>query len=272
MSLNLSVSLVIYKSDLKLLQKTVSSLNQAVLLAKQQKKHLGCLLIIVNNCRQDNNHFSQALHMALRMHWEGEFKIHESEKNLGYGIGHNQAINHYCKDFHLVINPDVTVDEMAVINAIDYMQNNPQVGMLTPSSQQANGKKEYLCKSYPTVFVLLLRGFAPQKIKILFDKQLLAYELSELPEEINTDIKITSGCFMFFKGEALKSINGFSDKYFLYFEDFDLCIRLEQHWKIAYVPKVKIIHYGGRAGKKGVLHIWLFICSAWQFFNEHGWK
>jgi len=263
MSLNLSVSLVIYRSDLKLLQQTLSSLNQAVVFAKQQKKIAECFLTIVNNCTQDK--CSQSLNTVFCTYWDGEFKLYEPGHNLGYGVGHNLAINHCCKDFHLVINPDVTVDKRAVINAIDCIENNPQVGMLTPLSQKANGQKEYLCKSYPSVFVLFLRGFAPSKIKILLNKQLLAYELTELPEKISTEINITSGCFMFFKGEALKSINGFSDKFFLYFEDFDLSIRLKKHWKIAYVPDVKITHYGGRAAKKGVLHIKLFIYSAWQF-------
>ena len=270
MDVKLSISLVIYKSDHKILQETISSLNQAVLLAKKQKKLEECVLTVVNNHIDKSE--TQFLKMLFEEGWHGKVDFCKPKKNIGYGAGHNLAINHRCEALHLVINPDVIVDNQAISKAIEYLENTPQVGLLTPSSQKANGQKEYLCKKYPSVLVLLLRGFAPKSIKTIFETQISGYELRELPEKENTNIEIASGCFMFFRGEVLQKTNGFSDKFFLYFEDFDLSIRVKQQWSIAYVPQVKIIHYGGNAADKGIKHIMSFVRSAACFYNQHGWK
>ncbi len=267
---NLSISLVVYQSDLKLLQATLTSLGQAVLYAQQENQLADCFLTLVDN--DVDTHNNPDLRKIIQQNWDGEFELFKPEQNLGYGLGHNLAIQNQCESLHLVINPDVTVDKRAIINAIDYLQNNSDVGLLTPCSHQSNGKKEYLCKSYPTVFVLLLRGFAPEIIKSLFHKQLSTYELRALPEKTNKDIALTGGCFMFFRGAALEGVEGFSSQFFLYFEDFDLSLRLKQSWKIVYAPHVKIIHHGGYAAKKGLKHVTFFLHSAWVFFNRHGWK
>jgi GT2 family glycosyltransferase len=84
------------------------------------------------------------------------------------------------------------------------------------------------------------------------------------------DIEIASGCFMFFRKQALVFVKGFDQKYFLYFEDFDLCLRLRKQWKIAYLPNVKISHFGGNASRKGWRHTVFFIESALFFFKNHG--
>jgi GT2 family glycosyltransferase len=58
----------------------------------------------------------------------------------------------------------------------------------------------------------------------------------------------------------------------MYFEDFDLSLRLGRIADIAYVPQVHITHSGGGAAKKGWTHRRLFMRSALTFFRDHGWK
>jgi GT2 family glycosyltransferase len=78
---------------------------------------------------------------------------------------------------------------------------------------------------------------------------------------------------MFLRREAFDEIGGFSARFFLYFEDFDLSIRIrEAGWDIAYVPTAVITHHGGSASRKGLRHIFMFTSSAISFFNRHGWK
>ena len=77
---------------------------------------------------------------------------------------------------------------------------------------------------------------------------------------------------MFCKTAILQQVGGFMDRYFLYFEDYDLSMRLHELGEIAYTPDVRIVHYGGNAAKKGIQHIFLFVRSAITFFNQHGWK
>lgn len=77
---------------------------------------------------------------------------------------------------------------------------------------------------------------------------------------------------MLCKREVLSEVGGFDDRYFLYFEDFDLSLRLGKQGRLAYVPAMKIIHAGGNTASKGLRHILLFMRSAMRFFNQWGWR
>jgi GT2 family glycosyltransferase len=70
---------------------------------------------------------------------------------------------------------------------------------------------------------------------------------------------------------VLDAVEGFDPRYFLYFEDFDLSLRLSKVAPIAYVPAVRIVHHGGHAAAKGFAHIRWFATSARRFFSMHGW-
>ncbi|MCU7878572.1 MAG: glycosyltransferase family 2 protein, partial [Candidatus Thiodiazotropha sp. (ex Lucinoma borealis)] len=83
---------------------------------------------------------------------------------------------------------------------------------------------------------------------------------------------MASGCFMFVRHSVLDKVKGFSPDFFVYFEDFDLSIRIGKHSNIAYVPEVRIVHGGGNASKKGLKHIIMFAKSAFVFYRKHGWR
>jgi GT2 family glycosyltransferase len=89
---------------------------------------------------------------------------------------------------------------------------------------------------------------------------------------VQLDIPLASGCFMFFRRPVLGRLGGFSERFFLYFEDYDLSMRTHRYGDIVYVPAVRIVHFGGNTARKGIRHIILFIRSAVTFFNLYGWK
>jgi hypothetical protein len=71
---------------------------------------------------------------------------------------------------------------------------------------------------------------------------------------------------------ALEQVGGFHPDYFLYFEDFDLSLRLATVTRLAYAPQVRIVHLGGHTARKGWRHIGLFLWAAVRFFRRHGWR
>jgi GT2 family glycosyltransferase len=200
-------------------------------------------------------------------------KLLGNHGNIGYGAGHNLAINSVKSDFHLVLNPDVLLEKDALLHACEFMVSYPEVGLLTPSARDRQGHSQYLCKRYPTLLDLLLRGFAPGFLKQFFQKRLHDYELRDkVGNAVMWDVPIVSGCFMLFRQSALRRLGGFSPSYFLYFEDFDISLRAAKIARTVYVPSVRITHYGGHAARKGWRHIALFSRSALAFFKNHGWK
>jgi GT2 family glycosyltransferase len=58
----------------------------------------------------------------------------------------------------------------------------------------------------------------------------------------------------------------------MYFEDYDLSLRIGKEATVAYEPKARIVHHGGDAARKGLRHVQWFVASAWRFFSRHGWK
>jgi len=97
--------------------------------------------------------------------------------------------------------------------------------------------------------------------------------MRELPiNKPSVGIPLISGCFILCRASALTKVSGFDSSYFLYFEDFDLSLRLRTIGELAFLPSVKITHEGGFAARKGIYHILIFARSAFRFFNKFGWK
>ena len=202
-----------------------------------------------------------------------ELKLLQGQGNVGYGSAHNLAISKLNSHFHLLLNPDVVLEKETLMIGIHFLLENPKVVLASPHAIDGKGDKQYLCKRYPSVFTFLIRGVFPKFLKKIFISHLSNYEMHDLSErEPSVDIPITSGCFMLLRTKSLTEIGGFDERYFLYFEDFDLSLRLGKKGKLAYLPSMRIQHGGGNAGSKGLNHFKMFARSGIRFFNTYGWR
>lgn len=271
---SLSVSIVVFRTDIKVLTSALHSLLEAVSLARSAGELEKVRLDLINNAEPD-----PALQLLVeRLCQESgsramDLRLLEGHGNIGYGRGHNLSILTATSDYHLILNPDVTLSPVCLQEGLCYFQDNPAVAALSPAVSDGDGHKQYVCKRYPSVFDFLLRGFAPQGIKRVFNKRLAHYEMRELSElEPSTGIPIISGCFMLFRTAVLRSVGGFDARYFLYFEDFDLSLRVHEKGTLAYLPTMHITHLGGDSASKGLRHIAMFVRSGVLFYNTHGWR
>ena len=82
-------------------------------------------------------------------------------------------------DYQLVLNPDVELASDALVNAVRWLDAHPDVGAVAPAVTRPDGTPEYLCKRYPAVFDLFLRGFAPRFVRRLFRRRLDRYEMRD---------------------------------------------------------------------------------------------
>jgi GT2 family glycosyltransferase len=193
--------------------------------------------------------------------------------NIGYGRANNLVLASLDSDFHLVMNPDVELDPDALVAAIHAMQADPSIGLLAPDVCGAGGERQYLCKRYPSVWVLFLRGFAPAMLRRAFWRSLERYEMRDvLGSQPCSPVPLASGCFMVVRAAIFRRLGGFDPRFFMYFEDYDLSLRIGREAKVAFVPAARIVHHGGEAARKGPRHVSWFLRSAWRFFATHGWK
>ena len=263
----LTISLVVYKPLLEQLSETLRSL--ALSLSHVNISHH---VYIIDNTPENEVSAVSENYIYGFFNPDVATYIHKKH-NVGFGKAHNCTLG-LNSTFHLVLNPDLTMDKYAIEKSVEYLLNNKNCGLLTPHVTWSDGKVQRLCKKYPSVFILLLRGFAPKSIRKLFKAKLDEYEMvNEIDDHsIYINPPMVSGCFMFFRNEIWNKCGGFDERYFLYFEDFDLSIRVKEFCDIAYVPQVKIIHHGGFAARKGIKHIMLFFKSMVLFFNIHHWR
>lgn len=272
MPASLSIAIVTHAPELRLLARTLASLAEAIALAQRHSSLGEARLTLVDNgpdgLEAQLRHLAEAaLARAPGAAWE----VVSGHGNVGFGRGHNLAIAKSSSDFHLVLNPDVEMAPEALDAALRYLAAHSEVGALTPSVHGSNGEREYLVKAFPTPGVLLIRGFVPRFLRTLFRDSLDAYELRHLDwESVQAPVTIASGCFLLCRRAALQAVKGFDPGYFLYFEDFDLTLRLSKVTTMAYCPQVRIVHHGGRAAAKGIRHIAWFVKSARRFFAAHG--
>jgi GT2 family glycosyltransferase len=279
-TLSLSIAIVCYHSDEQDLRRLIESLIDSIEALTKNQFIQPIPIYLIDNSEAGDLELALFDDLATKaMELEPAVQLHliQGQGNIGYGRAHNLVLKDLESDFHLMLNPDVVLDEQCLVEGLAYFAKNPGTAMASPIAQYNNGDPQYLCKRYPCVFTLLIRGFLPAKARSLFSRRVAHYEMHELysansKDQTRVDIPIASGCFMFCRTEALKTINGFNERYFLYFEDFDLSLRIAKQGNIAFLPSMRIIHGGGNAAKKGLKHIGLFVRSGLRFFNSHGWR
>ena len=115
-AVRLIVSIVTYRSDPVLFLGTLGSLASSIAYAKTRLPLLSCELFIVENEYVEQSNLKQAesfLRTAIEYSFD-EVVMKTVGNNLGYGRGHNIALEESDSDYHLVLNPDVSIEIDAI--------------------------------------------------------------------------------------------------------------------------------------------------------------
>jgi len=173
-----------------------------------------------------------------------------NSKNLGFGKAVNQAAAQATGEYLLILNPDTVVQENTIATFMEYLQGNPNVGLLGPKILNADGSLQLACKrSFPSAAVAIPKLLGLNRI---FKRARWAnrYNLTYLdPDEIHP-VDAVSGSCMFLPTELFRSLAGFDERFFMFGEDLDICYRVKQAgYEIHYLPQTQIIHYKGESVK-----------------------
>lgn len=270
----LSVSIVVHNSSRSLLAATLASLVASLDCAHERGLLFQASVCLVDNASSDA--YRKQLDALLATLDIGEYVTLDflpQSENVGFGRGHNQVLSGLTSDYHLILNPDAELAEDALANGLAALRADDRIALLSPRFTADSGDQEYLCKAYPSVLVLLLRGFAPAFVRNLFRRRLYAYELRDTCNSNRpAEVEIASGCVMLLRTGALRAVGGFNEDFFLYFEDFDLSLRIASQGSLVFEPAMGVVHHGGYAARKGWSHVKLFMRSGIQFFRLHGWR
>jgi GT2 family glycosyltransferase len=267
-----SATIVTFHPDAALLERALRSLAGAIERAQQRGLVSSARVFVVDNGDASSLRISQD---AARVFCASDsaLELVHGHGNLGYGRANNLVLPRIDSDFHLVMNPDVELDPEAIAVGIETLQSDARIGLVAPDVRGSGGERQYLCKRYPSVWVLFLRGFAPAALRRRFAATLDRYEMRDVVDaRACAPVPLASGCFMLVRTALFRALGGFDPRFFLYFEDYDLSLRLGREAKVQFVPEARIVHHGGEAARKGPRHVSWFLRSAWRFFATHGWK
>jgi len=132
----LTISIVTFDPDFVELRQTLDSLTIAL---KQLEKNSFLLTVIDNSASNAVSIFlaESYRHLAVR--------LLQGQGNIGFGRAHNLSLD-IMGEFHLILNPDVQLDQEALKSAIAFMKTNPRCGLISPYAEWPNGERQYLCK------------------------------------------------------------------------------------------------------------------------------
>ena len=249
----LTASIVTYRNSSKILSKTIESYVAAT----------DSRLYVVDNSPSDKAR-------SLCIHPQVEYIFNKD--NVGYGRGHNQVIRNIIgkSKYHLVLNPDVYFDKHVIAELVNFMESNPNIGLLMPKVLYPDGRLQPLCKLLPKPHQIIVRRFL-SGFKGLHQKVNYHYEMQFTGYEGITEVPFLSGCFMLLRTEVLKKVGLFDERFFLYFEDTDLSRRIHQHFQTLYYPRVEVFHFHESGLHKKKKNLWFGFKSAIQYFNKWGW-
>lgn len=192
--------------------------------------------------------------------------------NEGYGKGNNHGIKKALAEgarYHVVINPDIYWTENVIEQLRDYMDANPDTGLIMPQLKLPDGNLLYACKLLPTPLDLIFRRFMP--IKGFVRKNEYNYSLRWSGYDEIMEIPCLSGCFMFMRCTVLEKLGGFDERYFLYAEDIDLSRQIGDLSKTIFYPHVNIIHESNEASHRSLKYFVIHACSLIKYFTKWGW-
>lgn len=243
-------SLVLYKHTLADIQTTLDSLIRTYSVHK---------IVLV-----DNGGCDWAEHID-----HAKISYVKSDRNGGFGYGHNLAINHYAhlSDYFLICNPDIDF-EPKELEKLYKVAKSSQAGLYSPKIIYPDGTYQYGQRLLPSPLNLFARRFLPQYFsKKLDDRYLLKTVTIDRPASIPN----VSGSFMLFRSECLLALGGFDERYFMYMEDVDLSRRCAVKFGTLYVPSACVIHEHQQASYKNKTLLKAHIISAIKYFNKWGW-
>jgi GT2 family glycosyltransferase len=190
-------------------------------------------------------------------------QVFPQEENLGFSAANNLAAANASGEALLLLNADAWLEPGALDLLTKSLEDRPEVALVAPRLCYPDGRRQFSWS--PARGVL---GEALQKARNPFEGRKLAHgSFARAVARIAGRPWFTAACVLI-RTEAWRSVGGFDEGFFMYFEDVDLCVRLaEAGWRLAYVPSAVARHVGGVASGK-VVHD-LYRPSQLRYYRLH---
>ncbi len=180
--------------------------------------------------------------------------VHANRYPMGFSENHNKAFKRSSGQLFCVMNPDIRINEEVFAELHACLQDET-VGLAAPLVVGPNGVTEDSARRFPTPLRILCKALGG-----CWGSNYATKDETVFPDWV-------AGMFMLFRREVFEKMGGFDERYFLYYEDVDLCARLKlQGYKVVLSPVAKVVHYAQRSSHRDLKYFKLHQASMLRFF------
>lgn len=200
-------------------------------------------VIVVDNASTDGSADGIAEHFP-------QVHLVRLESNAGFARANNLAARKASGEFLLLLNPDTVLLNDAPKQAVDLSRLRREIGIVGGRTFFPDGTLNYnCCHGRPTVWSMLCLGTG---LAALFRRSrwLNPELLGRWPRDTVREVDAVSGCFLLIRRTLWEQLGGFDERFFMYGEDTDLCLRARRlGYGCAVCPDARLVHYGGASEK-----------------------
>jgi GT2 family glycosyltransferase len=201
-------------------------------------------------------------------------RLLRNERNVGFARGVNQGLAATSGALVLIMNPDCRLERGAVASLRRELERSDACAMTGPRILDPDGSEQGNARGDPDMFTGLfgrttllrraLPGLPVSRRNVISDAAV---------RKGKTSVKVDwlSGACMLARRAALHAVQGFDERYFLYWEDADLCRRLRNEgYEVRYVPGATAVHRVGQSSRSArAVALEAFHESAYLYYATH---
>ena len=171
-----------------------------------------------------------------------------SETNVGMGSGNNLGAQRARGSFFLILNPDTMVRPNAILRLFDIMKDREDIGIAGPKLLNPDGTLQYSCLRFPKVWTPILRRTILGR---LAPHHLGRYLMTDFDHQHMRDVDWMMGSCLLIRANWYRRVGGFDERFFMYFEDIDLCRRAwREGLRVVYCPDAQVVHDHARGSAR----------------------
>jgi len=174
-----------------------------------------------------------------------QVRLIANSENRGFAAANNQAFRLAQGRYVILLNPDAFVKPGAVEAAVAFMERTPRCGISGGRLVGPNGQPDPSARRFPTwpakLFTLSgMSGRYPSSP--VFNRHDFGGLALDRPRKVDW----VPGTFVVLRARMLAEIGFFDERFFIYYEETDLCRRARQNgWDVYFVPDAEVMHIGG---------------------------
>jgi GT2 family glycosyltransferase len=220
-------------------------------------------VIIVDNGSQDDS-------VARLMQLPPPVIVIENKANLGFAAANNRGIRESSGRYVLLLNSDTELLDAGLDSLVDYMDNEPSVALVACRLLNPDGSTQPSLRRFPTLASAFMDAFlltpVMARIPFLAPLTLLEQDYGHVRE-----FEQAAGAFLLIRRSVLDRVGLLDERFFVYYEDVDFCLRLKQSGlRAVYRPEVAILHRSGGTFRAHRLAAHAArLVSKVHYFNKH---